>query len=151
MAGRSPNWVDRTQVLWRIANRMEAFQLRKLGWSPMVLLNRGDLLVIETTGRRSARQRFTPIGYWKEADGSFVVGGGAAGKTRVPDWVANLRATPGAAVWVDRRRMPVVAEELVGDERDRAQRQAMTIWRGVDKYERRSGRVISYFRLWSKE
>lgn len=119
----------------------------------MALLNRGDVLVIETTGRRSGRRRFTPVGYWRdsEAEGSFIIGGGAAGKTRVPDWVANLRATPSAAVWVDRRRVPVVAEELVGDERELAQRQAMAIWRGVDKYERRSGRVIPYFRFLPKD
>ncbi|MGH9088325.1 MAG: nitroreductase/quinone reductase family protein [Acidimicrobiales bacterium] len=111
------------------------------------MLNRGDVLVIETRGRRSGRQRFTPVGYWREPGGSFVVGGGAAGKTRVPDWVANLRATPGAAVWIRRKRIPVTACEAVGEERDAAQRRASEIWRGVAKYERRSGRVIPYFRL----
>ncbi|HEX3459658.1 MAG TPA: nitroreductase/quinone reductase family protein [Acidimicrobiales bacterium] len=116
----------------------------------MAVLNRGDVLVIETKGRRSGRQRFTPVGYWRDSDGSFVIGGGAAGKTRVPDWVANLRATTSAAVWVHRRRIPVMASELVGDERDLAQRQAMEIWRGVDKYGRRSGRVIPYFHLLPK-
>lgn len=111
------------------------------------MLNPGDLLVIETKGRRSGRQRFTPVGYWQEADGSFVVGGGAAGKARVPDWVANLRDAPGAAVWIRRKRILVTVGELVGEERNEAQRRASEIWRGVAKYERRSGRVIPYFRL----
>jgi deazaflavin-dependent oxidoreductase (nitroreductase family) len=53
-------------------------------------------MVIETTGRRSGRRRFTPVGYWQDARRAFLVGGRAAGMTAVPDWVANLRATPTA-------------------------------------------------------
>ena len=145
--GRRPNWVDRTQALWRVGNRIEAFQLRRLGASPMALLNRGELLVIETTGRRSGRRRFTPLGYWRDAQGAFLVGGGAAGKTRLPDWVANLRAGDRAAVWVRRTRIPVTPQELKGADRDRAQHQAAAIWPGVARYARLSGRVIPYFRL----
>jgi hypothetical protein len=84
MAGKPPNWVDRTRPLWRVGNRMEAFQLRWLGLSPMALLNRGRVLVIETTGRRTGRRRFTPVGYWQDGEGAFFVGGGAAGQTRLP-------------------------------------------------------------------
>ena len=58
----------------------------------MALLNRGAILVIESTGRRTGRRRFTPVAFWETDDGSYVVGGGAAGKTATPDWVANLRA-----------------------------------------------------------
>jgi deazaflavin-dependent oxidoreductase (nitroreductase family) len=145
--GRGPNWVDRTQALWRVGNRIEAFQLRRLGVSPMALLNRGEVLVIETTGRRSGRRRVTPVGYWRDAQDAFLVGGGAAGKTRLPDWVANLRADDSAAVWVRRTRIPVMAQELKGADRDRAQQEAAAIWPGVARYERLSGRVIPYFRL----
>jgi len=144
---RRSNWVDRTGQLWRISGRLESFQLRKLGTSPMALLNPGKVLVIETTGRRSGRQRFTPVGYWQEPGGAYVVGGGAAGKTRTPDWVANLRASPQVALWIGRRRIRVLAHELTDDERDAAQQQAAQIWPGIDRYEKRSGRVIPYFRL----
>ena len=75
------------------------------------------------------------------------MGGGAAGKTRLPDWVANLRADDSAAVWVRRARIPVMAQELKGGDRDRAQQEAAAIWPGVARYERLSGRVIPYFRL----
>jgi deazaflavin-dependent oxidoreductase (nitroreductase family) len=141
------NWVDRTRPLWRIGNRIEAFQLRRFGFSPMSLLNKGSVLLIETTGRRSGRPRFAPVGYWRDADGAFVVGGGAAGQTRTPDWVANLRAEPKAAVWLRRTRIPAVADELRGDERDSAQKTATENWPGVARYERLSGRVIPFFRL----
>jgi F420H(2)-dependent quinone reductase len=145
--GGGRNWVDRSRVVWRVSNRIEAFELRKLGTSLMALLNRGDVLVIETVGRRSGRRRFTPVAYWQRSDGAYVVGGGAAGKTSTPDWVANLRSGSAAAVWIGRRRIAVTATELAGDERASAQRHATSIWPGVERYERMSGRVIPYFRL----
>jgi deazaflavin-dependent oxidoreductase (nitroreductase family) len=113
----------------------------------MSMFNRVKVLLLENTGRRSGRRRFAPIGYWLDDEGSFVVGGGAAGMATVPDWVRNLRADPRSAVWIRRVRTAVVAEELLVEERDRAQRHAEVIWRGVSSYERKSGRVIPYFRL----
>ncbi len=139
---RQRNWLDRTQFLWRFGNRLEAFQLRKLGVSPMALLNRGTGAGDRNNGSATGRRRFRPLGYWQEGDGSFIVGGGAAGKTSVPDWVANLRAIPSAVIWVRRRRIDVVACELTGDERDLAQAQASMIWPGVPRYQKMSGRII---------
>ena len=138
--------MDRTRPLWRIGNRIEAFELRHFGVSLMSLLNRGDVMALETTGRTSGRPRFTPVGYWTE-DGVYFVGGGAAGMATVPDWVRNLRANPAAFAWIRRTRIPVAAEELLGPDRDRAQEAATEIWPGVAEYSRKSGRVIPYFRI----
>ncbi len=66
--------------------------------------------------------------------------------TRV-DWVANLRALPRAHVWIGRRRIPVLARELVGEEYERVRREAFERWSDAPTYERRSGRPIPYFRL----
>ncbi len=126
---------------------MEAFELRHFGVSVMSLINRGDVLLLETTGRRSGKARYAPVGYWQDDLGAFVIGGGAAGMATVPDWVKNLRHTPSAAVWTRRTRIPVVAHELAGDDRARAQLAATKIWPGVPDYERKSGRVIPFFRL----
>jgi deazaflavin-dependent oxidoreductase (nitroreductase family) len=112
---------------WRLGNRIEAFQLRRLGVSPMSLLNRGDVMLLETIGRRTGKRRFTHVGYW-EAEGGLVVGGGAAGMGTVPDWVRNLRHDPHGAVWIRRSRTSIVAHELTGDDRHRAQDRATAIW-----------------------
>jgi deazaflavin-dependent oxidoreductase (nitroreductase family) len=133
--------------LWRIGNRIEAFQLRHVGFSAMSLVNRGDVMVLETMGRRTGRRRFAPVGYWEDGRGGFLVGGGAAGMATVPDWVRNLRVNPSAAVWIRRSSLAVLAHELIGVERDRTRQEAMRIWPDVARYEARSGRVIPYFRL----
>lgn len=113
----------------------------------MSLLNRGSVMVLETTGHRTGRKRFTPVGYWVDRDGAMVVGGGAAGMATVPDWVRNLRGNAVAAVWIRRARVPVSSYELTGGERDQAQQDATNIWPAVRTYERKSGRVIPFFRL----
>lgn len=112
----------------------------------MSLLNKGDVLVIETVGRRTDRRRFAPIGYWR-VDGSFIVGGGSAGMATVPDWVKNLRRNPEAHVWVRRSRLRVEAHELSGTDRDDAEVRATETWPRVPRYAEKSGRVIPYFRL----
>lgn len=139
------NWVDRTRPLWRLANRCEVMLLRQFGTSGMSLLRRSPLLVVETTGRRTGRLRAAPVAYW-EHDGSFYVGGGAAGMTRV-DWVANLRANPTASIVVRRNRIAVSVEELTGGDYDAARAHALTLWPGVPRYERLSGRRVPYFRM----
>src|SRR5438309_11812351 len=83
---RRRTWADWTRPLWRVGNRLEAWELRRLGTSGMKLLRRSDLLALETTGRRTGRRRRVPLAYWVTDEGSYMVGGGAAGMTRV-DWV----------------------------------------------------------------
>jgi len=67
--------------------------------------------------------------------------------TSTPDWVANLRVTPEAAIWIRRQRTPVTAHELHGDERANAQQRASVIWPRVAQYQRMSGRVVPFFLL----
>jgi deazaflavin-dependent oxidoreductase (nitroreductase family) len=140
------NWTDRTRPLWRIGNRLEALELRHLGFSTTSVLSRGRVLLLETTGRQSGRRRFTPVAFWEEGS-SYLVSGGAAGMSRTPDWVANLRASSDAAVWIRRARIAVIAVELAAAERDAARDHAASIWRSIETYERRSGRLVPYFRL----
>jgi deazaflavin-dependent oxidoreductase (nitroreductase family) len=142
------SWIDRTTPLWRIGNRIEAWEQRRFGTSLMKIFNPADMFLLETTGRRTGKTRYAPLAYWRDDDGAYIVGGGAAGRSIEPDWARNLRANPSdAAVWIKRRRTPVVARELTGTERDLARDHAATIWKGVPRYERLSGRVIPYFRL----
>ncbi|MBV8981282.1 MAG: nitroreductase family deazaflavin-dependent oxidoreductase [Acidimicrobiia bacterium] len=109
------NAADRIRPIWRLTNRIDAFQLRRLGVSLTSVMNPGNLLVLEMTGRRTGKRRFTPLGYWEEA-GAYFVGGGAGGSSIVPDWVLNLQADRDAAVWIRRSRVQVRAEELRGPE-----------------------------------
>jgi deazaflavin-dependent oxidoreductase (nitroreductase family) len=119
--------------------------VRYLGASGLSLLWRTPVLLLETKGRRTGRTRRAAVAYWR-ADGAYFVGGGAGGMTRV-DWVANLRASSHATVWVDRRRTEVTVTELRGDRYEQARHEAMRRWPRSRKYEHISGRAIPYFEL----
>jgi deazaflavin-dependent oxidoreductase (nitroreductase family) len=131
--------------VWRIVNRLESLQVRHLGVSGISLLRRTPVLVLETTGRHTGRRRRAAVAYWTEGD-AFLIGGGAAGMSRV-DWVANLRAHPECVAYVRRRRIGVQARELTGDDYRAAQAEAFRRWPTTPRYEQRSGRKIPYFSL----
>lgn len=120
--------------------------MRYAGTSAIALITRRTVLALETTGRRTGRTRLTPVAFWRDPDGALIIGGGAAGMSRV-DWVANLRAQPAAAVWIGRRRRLVIATELSGEPYEQARRHAVTRWREVARYERMAGRQIPCFGL----
>ena len=142
--GRHKTLADRFRWYWKISNRLEGLQVRRTGTSGIAVIRRSPALVLETVGKRTGRRRRTPLMYWT-TDDHFFIGGGAAGMSRV-DWVANLRSNPEAAVWVKRRRIPVVGRELRGEEYEAAKSHAFRLWPNAAKYER-SGRPIPYFRL----
>lgn len=76
------------------------------------------VLILTTTGRRSGRQRVTPIAYWPYREGWTVIGTNA-GSDRHPGWVLNLRADKACTVEVDGRQVRAVGSEAVGEERER--------------------------------
>src|SRR5690606_34182599 len=88
-----------------------------------------------------------PLAYLRDHDGSLLVVGGAGGQARLPDWVANLRADPNAAVTVERRRTAVTAAELVGEERSAVWPRLEQEWPQIVSYQRRAGRPVPVFRL----
>jgi deazaflavin-dependent oxidoreductase (nitroreductase family) len=122
-------------------------QVRLFGRSLLAALFRTPVLVLHSTGRRTGTVRSTTLACHRLADGSFVVVGGAGGQARTPDWVANLRADPCAAVTVDRTRLRVRAVELTGSDRAEMWREVGRVWPQIDAYERRAGREVPVFLL----
>jgi len=141
------NAFDRLRPLRRALAPIEAAQVRRFGRSVLSAIFRTPVLLLHTTGRRTGRERVTTLAFAEDEDGSLLVVGGSGGQARVPDWVLNLRAHPGAAVTVERTRLDVVADELVGAERARVWPQLRERWPRIETYERRAGRTAPVFRL----
>lgn len=130
----------------RALTRLEVWQIRRFGRSLLSLSFRTPVLVLHTVGRRSGREHRTPLAH-RRRGGDLLVVGGAAGQRATPDWVANLRAERRAEITIDRRRVPIVSEELVGDERGEHWAMLRVEWPRIERYERRSGRRVPVFRL----
>ncbi|MFI7214610.1 nitroreductase family deazaflavin-dependent oxidoreductase [Micromonospora maritima] len=104
-------------------------------------------LVLTSTGRRSGKPRSNPLVYVPDGD-AYVVIGSNWGQRHQPSWTFNLAAEPAAEVDVKGRRIPVRAEQVNGEERERLFRRLVEEWPAYRTYvERAGGREIKVFRL----
>lgn len=110
----------------------------KIGKTPMLLLR--------TTGRKTGKQRTSPLGYLADGDNLVVVGSNL-GAPDDPAWVHNLRRTPHAEVEVGRRTLPVTAEEARAEEKRRLWSLLTRMFPGYDDHQKRTTREIPVFVL----
>ncbi|MFF0101329.1 nitroreductase family deazaflavin-dependent oxidoreductase [Micromonospora sp. NPDC005257] len=104
-------------------------------------------LVLTSTGRRSGKPRSNPLVYVPDGD-AYVVIGSNWGQQHQPSWTFNLMADPAAEVDVKGRRVPVTAEQVTGEERERLFARLVQEWPAYRTYvERAGGREIRVFRL----
>jgi F420H(2)-dependent quinone reductase len=111
---------------------------------------RARILLLTTQGRRSGRERTTPLTYLED-DGRFVVIGSNAGRDRHPDWYLNLQADPKAVVQAGGKRFPVVAETAGPEDTERLWSEFIRIFGGYAGYRRRTSREIPIVFLTAQE
>lgn len=104
-------------------------------------------LILHTVGAKSGLPRDTELMYTPDGEGSAIVAGTSFARDQHPGWTYNLIAHPDAEITVRGRRMPVKAEPIEGDDRERAWHLIESQWPGYRAYERGSGRVVRLFRL----
>jgi deazaflavin-dependent oxidoreductase (nitroreductase family) len=105
------------------------------------------VLMLTTTGAKSGRRIASPILGIPEGGGIVVVGSNF-GRAHHPGWVHNLRADPHARMEIDGTAQDVVAEEVVGEERDRLMEVASELYPGFPAYVKRAApRHIRVMRL----
>lgn len=99
------------------------------------------VLLLTTRGRRSGKNRITPLIYL--VDGAdVVVVGSLGGSATAPAWWHNLQAYPAARVQVGRRRWTVRATEATGTERERLWEQLVEMFPRYAAYARATSRPI---------
>jgi deazaflavin-dependent oxidoreductase (nitroreductase family) len=106
-----------------------------------------SLVLLHTIGARSGIARVNPV--LARRDGQdWLISASAAGAPQHPAWFVNLRAEPDVAIETDDGLVEVTAEELTGDEYDRAWRGFTSQSPAFAEYQRRTGgRRIPVVRL----
>jgi deazaflavin-dependent oxidoreductase (nitroreductase family) len=105
-----------------------------------------DLLLLTTTGAKSAQPRVSPLAYFR-IDGKLIIVGSFAGAPVNPAWVHNLRANPHAHVEVGTDAFDVTARELRSGERDELFPKLTAAAPGFAEYQSKTSRVIPLFEL----
>jgi deazaflavin-dependent oxidoreductase (nitroreductase family) len=124
-------------------NRVVNVVVRRLG---LRRFRGGDLLLLTTTGRRTGRQRTTPLLHLAR-DGGWVVVASNGGADWEPGWWLNLRAGSPGTVQLGELSVPVRGEEVTGAERDELWRELTERVFDFDSYQSQVSRRLAVVRL----
>jgi F420H(2)-dependent quinone reductase len=104
------------------------------------------ILLLLTTGRKSGKDRTTPLLYLRDGVNYIMVAsnGGTAGD---PAWWLNLQRDPEAIVEVGGSRLRVRAEEVKGEQKRRLWRRLVEMYPLYESYQRRTDREIPVISL----
>lgn len=97
-------------------------------------VGKGPVLLLTTTGRKSAEKRTAPVLYLED-EGRYVVINTNAGNLRIPAWSLNLDADPEAEIEIGSKRIAVRARAAEGEERADLWRKHNRQYAGFDDYE----------------
>jgi deazaflavin-dependent oxidoreductase (nitroreductase family) len=98
------------------------------------------LMLLTTMGRRTGRERTTPVIYVRDGE-SFVVSSEEFGQEkRHAAWPRNLDADPRAKVQIGSRVISCHARRLTDEQAERHWPRLVEVWPAHETYLRRSGR-----------
>lgn len=125
----------------RLATRLHFFAYRASGGRVGGRLVGSPVLLLLTKGRRSGRERTTPLLYLEDGE-DFVVVASNGGAPSDPDWWLNLKADPAATVEIGEKRLRVRAREVGGEEKRRLWARLVEMYPSYADYQRRTDREI---------
>lgn len=99
------------------------------------------VLLLTTVGRKSGEQRTTPLIHVTD-DGRWVVIASKGGSPDDPAWFKNLSANPEIEIQVADEVIPVTAEVVEGEERERLWKAMAATWPDYDGYQEKTDRRI---------
>jgi deazaflavin-dependent oxidoreductase (nitroreductase family) len=100
-----------------------------------------DMLLLTTTGRRTAKPHTVPLLYLREGD-RYVVIASFGGRPYHPAWYLNLNAKPLVEVQVGNRRFSANASTASPEERSVWWPRIAGAYRGYSEYAKRTDRTI---------
>lgn len=128
----------------RLVNRFTSQRIRK----GRKLLGGTNGLILTTVGRKSGTPRSTPVNWFPGPEGSWLIVASAAGAPKNPAWYHNIAAHPDRVqIELAGRTVSVRAEQLHGDERDRAWRAIAQSSSRFAKYAQQTDRELPVIRL----
>lgn len=127
-----------------LVNAFMARRIRKGGKNPMGF----NVLILTTTGRKSGVERTSPVGWFPDGNGNWLIVASANGAADNPAWYYNLKAAPDKArIEVDGTEVRVSAEQLHGAEREAAWQSITSAVPRFATYEAKTDREIPVIRL----
>ena len=96
--------------------QMHANLYRWSGGRVMGSIGGTPILLLTTTGRKTGKERTTPLGYIADGQDYLIVASNG-GRAARPAWYHNLTQTPQVTIRIKDRVMPAKATTVTGEER----------------------------------
>jgi deazaflavin-dependent oxidoreductase (nitroreductase family) len=128
----------------RWLNKLAIRGIRRKG-GPFMGIN---ALLLTTIGRKSGLERTSPVGWFPDKDGGWLIVASAGGGAKNPLWYLNLAAHPDKVrIEVEGRTVAVIAEQLHDEERAAAWQQITAAQPRFAQYQRKTDRELPIIRL----
>jgi deazaflavin-dependent oxidoreductase (nitroreductase family) len=99
------------------------------------------VLLLITTGRKTGKERTTPLLYLEDGE-NLVVVASVGGAPKHPDWYWNLIADPEARVEIGDRTLRIRAQEAQDEEKSRLWARLAEMYPPYEDYQKRTKREI---------
>ena len=112
-------------------------------WDSSVVGGPGEVpcLLLTTTGRKSGKERTTPLIYSFQ-DGGYVIIASKGGAPDHPSWYLNIQDAPNVKIQVSTHEMKARAEVVEGEKRERLWEAMVKVWPDYDNYQKKTDRQI---------
>jgi deazaflavin-dependent oxidoreductase (nitroreductase family) len=112
-------------------------------WDSSVVGGPGEVpcLLLTTTGRKSGKERTTPLIYSFQ-DGGYVIIASKGGAPDHPSWFLNIQDNPEVTIQVSTHEMKARAEVVDGEKRERLWEAMVKVWPDYENYQKKTDRKI---------
>jgi deazaflavin-dependent oxidoreductase (nitroreductase family) len=125
----------------RIFTQTHAFFYRLSGGKLGGHLDKSPVLLLNTTGRKTGKQRTHPLLYLRDGDNLVLVASNG-GASSHPIWWLNLQATPQAEVEIGRQKLRVTARQADPQEYQRIWPLLVNKYPSYAEYQKKTTREI---------
>ncbi len=121
--------------------RLQVFMYRRSGGKMMGHLRGMPLLLLTTTGRKTGKQRVTPLMYIRDG-ANYVITASNMGEDKHPAWFVNLQSNPQTTIEVDGKTSGVRAQQASPEEKARLWAQLVKQAPFFEGYQQKTTRDI---------
>jgi F420H(2)-dependent quinone reductase len=100
-----------------------------------------SVLLLMTKGRKTGRERTTPLGYFMD-DGNYIITASNAGRNMHPGWFHNLLANPHVTIEIKDRQLEAEAEVAASEKRRALWSQLISLSPWYANYAKKTTREI---------
>ena len=128
-------------VLFRLFIKLQIAVFRRTSGKSMATLNGMPILLLNTVGRKSKKQRTTPVMYIRDGE-NYIITASNSGNDHAPGWFYNLQADPRVTIEVPGKRLEVISSIVPPAEKTRLWAQLVAQAPFFDDYRKKTKREI---------